>query len=109
RTSRATACYVSREFVNVRNDHGLARRECAAANALIKIDSRAGQRPLERPENKLILLFQIEADPKEFKSLLQHCGNVGKICDCVGFPGHQRLDLRHYFIVEGPSIRIPRK
>lgn len=83
------------EFIDVRDDHGLPLRVSVTANALVKVDPRTRQWALERPEHKLVSLFQIEPNPKEIERFFQYGSRIGKVCDQVGFAGYEGLDLRN--------------
>ena len=77
------------------------------ADSFIEVDSRTGKRSLERPENKLTRLFEIESHPKESESFLQYGSYVREIRHGVTLNFDQRFDLRDDLGVNDIAARCP--
>ena len=79
-----TACNVSRELVHIGHHLGLRFGPCRTTHSTSLTDAIARHIALERTENELSVLYEIEAYPEESKGLTKGCTRVGKYRNFIG-------------------------
>lgn len=82
-----------REGIYIGDDKRLPREPTCAADPSTSSDTSTSNIPLEWPKHQLIALYQVEAYPEEAKGLAQCSGCIGKVCDEIGLPIREALQL----------------
>ena len=100
---------MARELVHIGDDHGFSCSVRMPAQSAAEIDSRARERPLERPKDELISFLQVKPHPKEPERLFQHRSKVRQVRDQVSLPRDEGLDLRSQFLIDLLPARGLRK
>ena len=89
--------------MHVRDDDGLPALGCGPADAPPKGYPDACDLPLERAQDELASLQEIEAGPVQARQgLKEQGGHVRRVGEAIPFAGEHRRQLAVQFVVAGP-------
>src|SRR5689334_20129683 len=90
---------MSRKFFNVGHDDRFSPLPARAAYTATFLNAGAGNGSLERSKYKLIVFYNIKANPKPTELFFQCACNISQVCDQIRFAIYQRFYLWNQRIV----------
>jgi len=95
------------KLLNIRHYLYCVLLPCSATNTFTRFYACAGYWTLERTKYQFIPPDNVKSNPKEVELFFQCCCYVCKICNEIGFPFKQCLDLwkEHFILVFLASFR----